>query len=221
MTGRPYLTAHSRKRRGLSLLLVISILVILVVIATGFVAFTTQDMKASQTNYEQNECYFLAESGIDYGLFLLKHSMTVYPAPPTAWVDGHTPVNYDADGDGTADQPGAFVDLAQGKNPEHVVISDLGYSPSQNWMSPVKTCGSFLLQQNVTSSGSTYTVQLTSTGFIRSIPNNGTNYSDFANVSNWTIIARRTIQAKVDLVAGSTITSRQGLLLKEFNETFR
>jgi len=79
---------HRGARRGIALFLVISILLILTIVATGFAAFISADMKASQTNYEQTECYFLAEAGIDYAIFLLKHNMTVYPAPPVYATNG-------------------------------------------------------------------------------------------------------------------------------------
>lgn len=245
---RAPLTAHparSPRRRGLSLLLVVSVMLILIVVATGFAAFTSQDMRASQATYEQNETYFLAEAGIDYGLFLLKHSLLAYPNPPAAWVDGRAQALYNADlntttatGGGTGlDLRGALINAGSAYGgQEHVVISDLGYVPANNWMSPVRTCGTFLLKQSVTgTAGGNYTVTFTSTGYIKQIPGSvtvtttdaGGNPTGFSAVgaTTWTIIAQRTLQAVVNVnnptypVTGpAAITSVQ---VKTFNERFR
>lgn len=226
-------------------------MLILIVVATGFAAFTSQDMRTSQATYEQNETYFLAEAGIDYGLFLLKHSMLVFPNPPATWVDGRAQPLYDADLNywtqtgGTLssiygfDKVGVLINggTASGGQ-ENVVISDLSV-PTSNWMSAVRTCGTFLLKYSVaeTPLGSrNYTITFTSTGYIKQVPSNidptaidatsglpiGFNT---VGASNWTILAQRTLQAVVNVnnptypVTGpATITSVQ---VKTFNERFR
>lgn len=231
------------RRRGVSLVLVMSVILILTVVATGFVAFTSQDMKASQTTYEQNETYFLAEAGIDYGLFLLKHNMLVYPAAPAAWVDGRATILYDAgwpvisgrtDGDANLDLRGSLISLNRNTSPpgqEHVVIADLGYTPANNWMNYPGTCGTFTLTQQVGApSGNAYTITFTSTGAIKAIPSGTvtTNPSAYANVATWTIVSQRTVQAQVTVnnlpyasAAAAFPTAVQSIEVKEFNEKFR
>ena len=248
----PALGGRSRaeRRRGLSLVLVISVMLILIVVATGFAAFTSQDMRTSQAVYEQNETYFLAEAGIDYGLFLLKHSMLVFPNPPSAWADGRAQALYNADnntatntGGGVGlDLRGSLINAAQsfGGNSypgqEYVVISDLGYVPANNWMGGVRTCGTFLLKQSVAgAAGGNYTITFTSTGYIKQIPagttvtstDAGGNPTGFSTVgaSTWSVVAQRTLQAVVNVSNPSYPvtgpTAITSVQVKTFNERFR
>lgn len=241
------------RSRGISLVLVVSVMLILIVVATGFAAFTSQDMRTSQTVYEQNETYFLAESGIEYGLFLIKHSMLVFPAPPAALLETtywnsttkRTTPLYNADsnaatGTGGLDARGSLINHAASLGGlEHVVISDLGYAAGRNWMSDVRTCGTFLLKHTVTTPAATdpaadYKVTFTSTGYIKQIPTGVdiTTLSSgvptgFNNVGadSWTVLAQRTLVAVIYInrhVTGNAgTTAVRSLQVKEFREQFR
>jgi len=204
------------RRRGLSLVLVISFMLILIVIATGFAAFTSQEMRTSQLMYEQAETYVLAESGIDYGLFLLKHSMLVYPMS-----------SYDADSNGSTEAVGALIDARQTSPAmEHVVVSDLAYSTTNNWMGAGRTCGSFQLSYTTSTSGSNTTVTFKSVGLIRNIPSSvtTTTATQYTGIANWSIAAQRTLYATVNLQtnpATGLTTKIQSVQVNKFYEQFR
>lgn len=257
-----------RGRRGIAIILVLSMLLILVVITTGFAAYISQDMKDSQTAYEQTETYFLAESGIDYAMFLIKHSLTVYPAPPvhswltptTSWLDGRntTKGNWqyqafpayngevnpnaaggvgagaaagvNADPGPNAQAPGSLIslqDMGDVNNPslgeEMVVVSDLAYAPSFDWLNAGKYCGTFQVKQNVSGAGPTYTINITSTGFIKKLPptlNGPSQPNDYHGSANFTIVAQRTLFAQATVYVGNSPGS-QRIQLQVFSEAFR
>lgn len=209
----------------------LSILLILTVIATGFAAFTTADMKASQATYQESEAYFMAEAGLNYATFLLKHSMLVYPCPPATWVDGRTNNDYDvticaaASGSGAETSglpsgtyssnpsygPGYIVNIANGQ--EFVVISTEDYSQANDVYGAVNYCGSFKLSMTMNTPTSSVSYYMPYPYAVNAAPTSilfqSTGYvkqvsGAFTNIANFTIVAQRTLQCTVNLLTGYT-----------------
>ncbi len=273
--------------------MVISAMLILAVITTGFAAFTVQDLKASQATYEDTEAYYLAESGIDYGVFLVKHGMTIYPAPPVnssgsqyQWVDGldgykyelrnFTPPTYlplmgpgtslpppgrrtspsatlsstssalyDAawpithptlgDQTGTSnDLPGSIINIMMPNSTtpggqEFVVVDDIAYANSSNWMTNVRECGSFHLSAypvTIPTTDGPPVLDITAVGYVRQIPADvtttqiaayqNTNTTGDQAVQSWPVLAQRTVHA---LIVPNVVNHR--VQVQEYNEEYR
>jgi len=68
-----------RKGKGIALISVLLILVIMFIISTGFIQMITQDAKVGMGQYQSNLSMMLADSGLEYGLFLIRHNCFIRP----------------------------------------------------------------------------------------------------------------------------------------------
>lgn len=73
---RVYIQRRKRKQ-GIALISVLLILVVMFIISTGFIQMITQDAKVGMGQYQSNLSMMLADSGIEYGLFLIRHNCFV------------------------------------------------------------------------------------------------------------------------------------------------
>jgi hypothetical protein len=216
---------RGRRPRGVALVTVILVMLIMMVVSAGFVAFTTQDLRASDSTVQATSCYNLAEAGLNYGVFLLQSNMLIYPTS-TLNKGPSTSAFYPA-------SPGGIINLKQTlpNGQEHVVVSDVSYfSSADNWMSRDRYCGSFRLTYSATGavSGGAWTVTFNSVGFIKSIPSGRnttdiTQYYDIANTTNWsTVVAQRTLHMQVVCDNNSTNSSfKNQIRVGQFYEEFR
>lgn len=215
-------------------------MVILMVVASGFVAFTAQDLKTSDISVESTTTYYLAEAGLDYGLWLLKYNMSVFPwqnlsitmPAGNGWTTSasNKPDNF-AQWDGSHTL-GDTINLSAASSiaKEHVVISDLTYRSAAsvgyttNWWTGPRLIGTFRVTQGVTTTSTPYTLTLTSTGYIRQIPAGVTlSTSSAPSIDNtWTIRSQRTVNVTLQLsYLGTTQGSRNRLDILKFYEKFR
>jgi len=74
-----------RRRKGIALISVLLILVIMFIISTGFIQMITQDARVGMGQYQSNLSMMLADSGIEYGLFLIRHNCFIRPNPSSAY----------------------------------------------------------------------------------------------------------------------------------------
>lgn len=179
-------------------------MLLLMVITLGFATFTTADAKATDANWEQTTCYYLAEAGLDYGLFLLKRNMAVYPSKANQILGVNA---------------GGLVNLATnaaGKSgQDHVLLSDLSYTTSNDWMGATAYSGGFHIRiSGVVLSGSQYSIYLTSTGSIRSRAS-----ADYTQFSTWRARAQRTVQMLVRIDTSDTAQNR--FSVERYYEKFR
>jgi|GEM_PF-1931461 len=79
---RVYIERRKRKK-GVALISVLLILVIMFIISTGFIQMITQDAKVGMGQYQSNLSMMLADSGLEYGLFLIRHNCFVRPRTST------------------------------------------------------------------------------------------------------------------------------------------
>jgi hypothetical protein len=71
---------HRRRRgKGIALISVLLILVIMFIISTGFIQMITQDAKVGMGQYQSNLSMMLADSGLEYGLFMIRHNCFIRP----------------------------------------------------------------------------------------------------------------------------------------------
>ena len=217
--SQPTLLSRLKRRaqRGLALVTVILIMLILMVVSAGFVAFTTYDLRASDSTVQGTTCYNLAEAGLNYGLFLIRNNMTVFPISASDTTFGTS--------------PGKVLNLKQTlpSGQEHVVISDLAFnSQNDNWMSADRYCGSFKLTMSATGPATgMWTVQLNSVGFIKSIPSgrsttDPTQYYDISTTGTWsTVLAQRTLHMIVNVDTNVSATPKNQINIQQFYEEFR
>ncbi|MHC9539865.1 MAG: pilus assembly PilX N-terminal domain-containing protein [Vulcanimicrobiota bacterium] len=66
-------------KKGIALISVLLILVIMFIISTGFIQMITQDAKVGMGQYQSNLSMMLADSGLEYGLFMIRHNCFVRP----------------------------------------------------------------------------------------------------------------------------------------------
>lgn len=71
-----------RKKQGIALISVLLVLTIMVSLTMGFVWFTMQDHFISIAHQHSNACIYLAQGGVEYVLFLMKHNMMIFPSAP-------------------------------------------------------------------------------------------------------------------------------------------
>ena len=71
-----------RKKQGIALISVLMVLTIMISLTLGFVWYTTQDYFISIAHQHSNACTYLAQGGIEYVLFLMKHNMMIFPSAP-------------------------------------------------------------------------------------------------------------------------------------------
>lgn len=156
---------RSSRSPGVALISALMVMVILVIIASGFVQLTARDVRSSQTSGDTLMTLYLAEAGIEYALWATKHNMNVYPA--AAYDVDPT----DANTGSTA--RGGVISLLQpatGNTQEHVLINDLAYG-GDNWLGNVSYCGTFEVQQTfATLTGNIVRVTIVSTGRVRQVP---------------------------------------------------
>lgn len=72
-----------KRKKGVALISVLLILVIMFIISTGFIQMITQDAKVGMGQYQSNLSMMLADSGLEYGLFLIRHNCFVRPSSST------------------------------------------------------------------------------------------------------------------------------------------
>jgi len=213
--------------------LVILVMLILIIIVTGFTAFTTQDVKTADVSMDAATCYYLAEAGIDYGVYLIKHNLSIYPSAGYAGGIGQNSAYTKA---------GAVMNLSYDYETnvndldvvrqEHIVISNLAY-PQMNWMSVTSLCGTFAVKYDLakctfTPASGPATVVLQSTGYIRQMPSSLASSTNLLGVSitnrNWPIKAQRTVSMKLRIATTSASISssaRPYMTVEKFFEKFR
>lgn len=190
----------SPRAAGVALISALMVMVILTIIASGFVQLTARDVRSSQTSGDTLMTLYLAEAGIEYALWATKHNMNVYPAAA-----------YDVDPTDVATAStarGGVISLLQpatGLTQEHVVINDLAYE-TDNWLGSVSYCGTFEVAQTFTTlSGNIMRVGIVSTGRVRQVPANW----------NWT-----TGNLAAELATGSTSVFKNVRSQRTLNATF-
>jgi len=203
----------------MALVLVIMVMMIVVVIAAGFTAFTTSDLRTADSQIDATTSYFLAEAGLQYGLNMIQRNLSIYPSSTRDGQNAGSVVN--------------MIDNSSGgyTGEEHVVISDVSYTSSENWLSGYRYAGTFVVYQKVTDPGSAstdgrYQVELVSTGYIKRIPSgtdrdstdascsrHGTGSAsctyrdtssttdDESDLTKWFVRAKRTVQQTLYLDA--------------------
>ncbi len=67
-----------RKKKGIALISVLLVLVIMFIISTGFIQLIARDAQIGVGQYQSNVSLMLADSGIEYGLFLIRHNCFNY-----------------------------------------------------------------------------------------------------------------------------------------------
>jgi hypothetical protein len=127
-----------KKRRGVALIAVLLVLSSLFVLTMGFAAFTANDYLISQSNYSSVSTFYLAQAGLEYFAFLMKHNMLIYPITklplrkiPHPVASGGI-VNVFTDHDDTDDH-----------GQTHLVISDLSWGPVDDIFGTTRACGCF------------------------------------------------------------------------------
>ena len=127
-----------KKRKGVALISVLLIMVVLFIISTGFLSMITKDAQSGMGQYQSDLTMMCADSGIEYGLFMIRHNCWMRAT------DGSNPVEY-----------------------QNVVISELSYENSGgigNEAQWLKAKGLFKLYKvNITTSE----IRLRSTGEIQ------------------------------------------------------
>jgi len=73
-----------KKKRGVALISVLLILSFMMALTMGFVWYTMQDHLSSVAFNHANICFYLAQAGQEYVMFLMKHNMMIFPTYPTS-----------------------------------------------------------------------------------------------------------------------------------------
>ena len=73
-----------KKKRGVALISVLLILSFMLALTLGFVWYTMQDHMTSIAFHHSNICFYLAQAGQDYVLYLMKHNMMIFPSVPSS-----------------------------------------------------------------------------------------------------------------------------------------
>jgi len=71
-----------RNKQGVALISVLLILTIMMSLTLGFVWYTMQDHFISVAHQHSNACTYLAQAGVEYVLYLMKHNMMIFPSAP-------------------------------------------------------------------------------------------------------------------------------------------
>ncbi len=71
-----------RNKQGVALISVLLILTIMMSLTLGFVWHTMQDHFTSIAHQHSNACTYLAQAGVEYAMYLMKHNMMVFPSAP-------------------------------------------------------------------------------------------------------------------------------------------
>ncbi|MDQ7823010.1 MAG: pilus assembly PilX N-terminal domain-containing protein [Candidatus Eremiobacteraeota bacterium] len=69
-----------RQRKGVALISVLLIMVVLFIIATGFIQMISREAQVGMGKYQSDVALMVADSGIEYALFLIRHNIFVRPA---------------------------------------------------------------------------------------------------------------------------------------------
>lgn len=83
------------RNRGIALISVLLILSAMMVLTMGFATFTATDHIISKAYHRSAVTLYLAQAGLEYAMYLLKHNMLIFPGWP--------PQGDDEDGDGNLD----------------------------------------------------------------------------------------------------------------------
>ncbi len=198
-----------RKNRGIALIAVLLVLSALMVLTMGFATFTAADHTVSKTYHQSIVTLYLAQAGLEYAQYLLKHNMLIFPAFQLNADGNHPYVNYNLPSQGYA-YPGEASNLYQGE--EHLVISQLSWgSGSANWVYQIlgdnSYCGTFYVKvtekedDNVTPSNPAKRVlYIKSVGKIRLVPpgHDPTSTSeDFTDDNTYPVKAQRTLIMRI------------------------
>jgi len=73
-----------KKQKGIALIAVLMLLMAMMVLTMGFAHYTLQDHITSKSFHSANICFYLAQAGLEYSMFLVKHNLLVYPYAPFA-----------------------------------------------------------------------------------------------------------------------------------------
>lgn len=221
------------KKSGVALVATLLVMLIVMVMAVGFVFFTVNDMVVSKNIIDAVTTLNLAEAGIDYAIFLAKHNMTMYPGTYAGVTNDVSdfPAGYavyNAAYYGSSSQiyyNGQIIKLNQtaGAGQEHVVVSSLSYG-GDNYLSEGNHCGTFELRISSTSdTGTKRNIVFESIGRVRAIPARFTGTPDWTTMKDgtWTEKARRTVYAQITLQSDSSQNQGSELFIKTYYEKFR
>jgi hypothetical protein len=210
---------------GVALISALMVMVILFIIASAFVHLTARDVRSARTVGDSLLTLYLAEAGIEYAMWMNKHNMAVYPFS-----------DYDINDDGAADGRGSVAWLFKPRTgeitQEHVLINNLAYDATENWLESGQSCGTFEIYQTITQDTSdtdVWVITITSIGRIRRVPP-GWSWStdtltsiDLAS-ADWQLRSKRTLIAEVRLdTATGTLTTAEPAEIQEskWYELFR
>lgn len=73
-----------KKQKGIALIAVLMLLMAMMVLTMGFAHYTLQDHITSKSFHSANICFYLAQAGLEYTMFLVKHNLLIYPYAPYA-----------------------------------------------------------------------------------------------------------------------------------------
>ncbi len=210
---------------GVALVSALMVMVILFIIASAFVHLTARDVRSARTVGDSLLTLYLAEAGIEYAMWMNKHNMAVYPFGA-----------YDINDDGAPDARGSVAWLFKPRTDEitqeHVLINNLAYDDTENWLNTLQSCGTFEVYQTITQDTTDtdiWVITITSIGRIRRVPagwswgGNTLTSIDLAS-ADWQLRSKRTLIAEVRLdTATGTLTTAESAEIQEskWYELFR
>lgn len=175
------------KKKGVALVSVMLILTALMVMTMGFAAFTTTDHAISQSYYSTTVTFYLAQAGLEYFHFLLKHNMLVFP------IIAYSPY-------GAVGQCVNVFDTGE----ESMVISSLTWGNVGEMFHTDRYIGTFRIQatemqDDNASNANKRVLYVTSVGMVKERPASASGAPDTWNFedASFTIKARRTLIMRV------------------------
>ncbi|HXE71657.1 MAG TPA: pilus assembly PilX N-terminal domain-containing protein [Candidatus Nitrosotenuis sp.] len=206
----------------MALISVLMVLLIIMIVASAFAQLAASDVRTTRDMGQSSVTLYLAEAGVEYAMWMIKHNMDVYPR-----------YDYDYDGDDSADAAGSKVmilaidandDQTPDETPqEHVVINDLAYDSGQ-WLDSSRYCGTFQVYQLLEDASPYTKIHIVSVGRVRQVPSDYTwdasnppTQEDFDS-DDWAEVARRTLNVTVRLKPLFTSTDLSDGLTQEIVE---
>ena len=228
--GRTFEVKRNRKR-GIALISVLLILSAMMVLTMGFATFTTTDHFISKAYNSSAVTLYLAQGGLEYVQFLIKHNMLIFPGWPPRGADEGVA---DEDGDGYTDPYADQAKIHQGykcvgeainlypqiggdHGEEHLVISQLSWGDDTgNWAYEIlgsnNFCGTFHVkvwedQDDVSGSPTNSRVlRVVSVGRIRQVPSGGDpTTDDYTDDNNYPIKSQRTLIMRIPYTRGDSV----------------
>lgn len=215
------------KNKGVALIAVLLILMALLVLSMGFAAFTTTDHTISSSYHLSAVTFYLAQAGLEYSQYLIKHNMLIFPGWPPQHTDGVRPYadpSLPSQGYSYVGQAeNSYHTTTTGQGEEHLVIWDRSWSSTATWseafniLGSNSACGTFELKitekhdDNVidTSNPDYYksrALYITSIGKVREVPPGGNpNNGNFKNDNLYKIRAKRTLIMRIPYKLGQVL----------------